>query len=255
MIKFFRQIRRNLLVENKTGKYLKYAFGEIILVVIGIFLAIQLNDLNEQRKDHEKELSFLSKLKDDINLDILNLSQSDSMFASCESSSKRALQIFNRAKTVEDIIATDSLFKTAWTNLKINRKTYDEILNTSGIYILKNKKLLNHITDYYALIETTQQDISGLNGSSQDFFSNPVLNSHLLLVKEHASPWFDITKIDTTWIGNFNAPITLALYRFYGNAQYAVNNLRQNWDKSIIKSGKKLINEIEQELKDKNYKH
>ena len=254
MIKFFRKIRQNLVSEGKAANYLKYAIGEIVLVVIGIFLAIQLNDLNEKRKDHDKELSFLSKLKDDINLDIINLSQSDSMFASFESSSKKALQIFNKAKTVKDIIATDSLFKTAWTNLKINRKTYDEILNTSGIYILKNKKLLNQITDYYALTETTQQNITGLNNSSQAFFSSPVLNSHLLLVKEHAAPWFDINKIDTTWIGDLNSPITLALYRFYGNAQFAINNLRQEWDKSIIKSGKELINEIDQELKDKNYK-
>ena len=254
MIKFFRKIRQNLLTEGKTGKYIKYALGEIVLVVIGIFLAIQLNGLNEKRKDNEKELSFLSQLKDDINLDIMNLSQSDSLFASYESSSNKALEIFDKAKTVKDIIDTDSLFRVGWTNLKISRKTYDEILNTSGIYILKNKKLVNDITDYYARIETTQEDIRGLNSSSQAFYSSPDLIPHMLLVKEHAKPWFDINKIDTTWIGDFNAPTTLALYRFYGNAQFGVNYLRQEWSKSIIKSGKELINEIEQELKDKNYK-
>lgn len=50
MIKFFRKIRQNLLMENKTGKYLKYAFGEIILVMIGILLALQVNNWNEDRK-------------------------------------------------------------------------------------------------------------------------------------------------------------------------------------------------------------
>ena len=254
MIKFFRNIRQSLLTEGKTVKYLKYAFGEIILVVIGILIAIQLNDLNGKIKDNEKELSFLSKLKDDINLDIMNLSQSDSMFASYESSSNRALQIFYKAKTVRDILDTDSIFRVAWTNLKINRKTYDEILNTSGIYILKNKKLINDITVYYALIETTEQDIRDLNSSSQAFYSSPHLIPHQLLVKEHAKPWYDINKIDTTWIGDFNSPTTLALYRFYGNAQFGVNYLRQKWNKSILKSSKELINEIEQELKDKNYK-
>lgn len=253
MIKFFRAIRQKLLSEGKTGRYFKYAIGEIVLVVIGIFLAIQLNELNENRKDSEKELSFLSKLKDDIYLDILNSNESDSTFALYESSSNRALQIFYRAKTVEDIIAADSLFKTAWTNLKINRKTYDEILNTSGIYILKNKKLINNITDYYALIETTQQDIIGLNNGSQDFFASPDLIPHMLIVKDHDKPWLDIDKVDTTWIGDFNSPTTLALYRFYGNAQYGVNYLRREWNKSVIKSGRQLIQEIEQELKNKNY--
>ena len=49
MIKFFRKIRQNLITENKTGKYFKYAIGEILLVVIGILIAIQLNNLNETK--------------------------------------------------------------------------------------------------------------------------------------------------------------------------------------------------------------
>ena len=66
MIKFFRKIRQKLLTENRFSKYLLYAIGEIILVVIGILIAIQLNDFNEDRKERKKELSFLQKLKDDI---------------------------------------------------------------------------------------------------------------------------------------------------------------------------------------------
>ena len=50
MIKFFRQIRYNLMSENKTGKYIKYALGEILLVMIGILLALQVNNWNEGRK-------------------------------------------------------------------------------------------------------------------------------------------------------------------------------------------------------------
>lgn len=50
MIKFFRKIRQNLLMENKNWKYLKYAFGEIILVVIGILIALQINNWNDERK-------------------------------------------------------------------------------------------------------------------------------------------------------------------------------------------------------------
>ncbi len=51
MIKFFRKIRQNLLMENKTGQYLKYALGEIILVVIGILIALSINNWNEHRKE------------------------------------------------------------------------------------------------------------------------------------------------------------------------------------------------------------
>ena len=51
MIRFFRQIRKRLLVENKTGKYLKYAISEIMLVVIGILIALQINNWNDSSLD------------------------------------------------------------------------------------------------------------------------------------------------------------------------------------------------------------
>lgn len=63
MIKFFRQIRQNLLMENKTGKYLKYAIGEIVLVVIGILIALSINNWNEQQKINVQELIILKELK------------------------------------------------------------------------------------------------------------------------------------------------------------------------------------------------
>ena len=64
MIKLFRRIRQNLIMENKTGKYLKYAIGEIVLVVIGILIALQINNWNEQRKLKAVELNLLYELQD-----------------------------------------------------------------------------------------------------------------------------------------------------------------------------------------------
>jgi hypothetical protein len=66
MIKFFRKIRQNLLSEGKTGKYLKYAFGEIVLVVIGILIALQINNWNEKRKDSNKEDQLIDVLITDL---------------------------------------------------------------------------------------------------------------------------------------------------------------------------------------------
>ena len=73
MIKFFRKIRQNLLMENKTGKYFKYAVGEIVLVVIGIFIALQLNNWNETRKIKNIEQVLLSDLKIEIKTSISDL--------------------------------------------------------------------------------------------------------------------------------------------------------------------------------------
>ncbi len=74
MIQFFRRIRQRLLTENKFSKYLLYAIGEIILVVIGILIALQINNLNEQHKINVQELTILKELKLSLesNKNILN---------------------------------------------------------------------------------------------------------------------------------------------------------------------------------------
>ena len=76
MIKFFRNIRQTLIMENKTSKYVKYAIGEIVLVMIGILLALQVNNWNEARKNHDKKIALLKSLKVEF---ALNLEQLDSV--------------------------------------------------------------------------------------------------------------------------------------------------------------------------------
>jgi len=66
MIKFFRSIRKNLLKEGKTSKYLKYAIGEIVLVVIGILIALSINNWNEHRRESQIEIKALTDLKNEF---------------------------------------------------------------------------------------------------------------------------------------------------------------------------------------------
>jgi len=70
MIKFFRRIRRQFLSENKFGKYLLYALGEILLVVIGILIAIQINNWNEYKKDRIVEKKVLEGLAKNLEMNI-----------------------------------------------------------------------------------------------------------------------------------------------------------------------------------------
>jgi hypothetical protein len=74
MIKFFRKIRQNLLSENKFSKYLIYAIGEIILVVIGILIALSINNWNEDRKEKINQRSVLSNLLQDLKSDSVSYS-------------------------------------------------------------------------------------------------------------------------------------------------------------------------------------
>lgn len=75
MVKFFRSIRHNLLKEGKTTKYFKYAIGEIILVVIGLIIALSINNVNQDRKDCVQELTLLKQLKNDFNSNLDEVNQ------------------------------------------------------------------------------------------------------------------------------------------------------------------------------------
>ncbi len=73
MIKFFRRIRQQLLTENKISKYLLYAIGEIVLVVIGILIALQINNWNQNKLEQISLSEYLTSISQNIKVDIENL--------------------------------------------------------------------------------------------------------------------------------------------------------------------------------------
>jgi len=85
MIKFFRHIRQSLINENKLGKYLKYAIGEILLVVIGILIALSINNWNESKKNIAYESLLLDKMIEQTLADSLLLSNRVSTLQSQDS--------------------------------------------------------------------------------------------------------------------------------------------------------------------------
>jgi hypothetical protein len=70
MFRFFRSIRQSLLNEGKTVRYMKYAVGEVLLVVVGILIALSVNDWNEGRKDRVEERTIVSRFLEDQNDDL-----------------------------------------------------------------------------------------------------------------------------------------------------------------------------------------
>jgi hypothetical protein len=73
MTNFFRKFRERFLSENKISKYLLYAVGEIVLVVIGILIALQLNNWNETQKERQWEKQFLTDLRNELKSDLLQI--------------------------------------------------------------------------------------------------------------------------------------------------------------------------------------
>jgi hypothetical protein len=69
-MKVLRSIRQRMINDGRITRYLTYAIGEIILVVISIFLALQLNNWNSVRKEHSKELALLAEMRNDLDADL-----------------------------------------------------------------------------------------------------------------------------------------------------------------------------------------
>lgn len=74
MISVFRRIRKKLLTQNKVSKYLLYAIGEILLVVVGILIALQVNNWNEDRLSRQFEIRMLTEIRNAFS-DDLGISQ------------------------------------------------------------------------------------------------------------------------------------------------------------------------------------
>jgi len=112
MIKFFRKIRYDLMDKNKTGKYLKYAIGEIVLVVIGILIALQINNANENRKITETKKEYYRQILLDLDKEIDNINpriifldtcivSSDNYFKNLKSPNIKPIQLVNQLLKVE----------------------------------------------------------------------------------------------------------------------------------------------------------
>jgi hypothetical protein len=149
MIKFFRKIRQKLLMENKTGKYFKYAIGEIVLVMIGILLALQVNNWNMERLNKQTENDYYCQLVVDFESDKTELLKLIEASKHREKLSKQLLlDLDTKTKTKEEIIL--GLFTSLRSDSFIPSKSTIIDLTSSGrLSLIKDKALRKEIFKYY----------------------------------------------------------------------------------------------------------
>ncbi len=136
MIKFFRKTRQNLLMENKTGKYLKYAIGEIILVVIGILIALQINNWNEIQKKEKLKVSYKISLVNDLSLDILKLNELIAKnYSELETLNNQQKRFLGKETPIDTLIkiARTEFNPELNTRFQYNRNTFNTLIATGNI--------------------------------------------------------------------------------------------------------------------------
>jgi hypothetical protein len=154
MIKFFRTIRQKLLQDNKVSKYLIYALGEILLVVVGILLALQINNWNEKVKTRKQELVILENILRDLEKDKLGLKRIIDIRASKANSAKIMVSYYDGVA-----IEKPSDYYFHWTNVLYwqfhhpRNVTFKELVNSGNVSIISNGKIKELLLDIDASYE------------------------------------------------------------------------------------------------------
>lgn len=188
MIHLFRKVRRKLLAENRKGKYALYAIGEIVLVMVGILLALQIDNWNEARKDRSTEGKYMERLLHDLQNDMI-------YFESQILLSERAvnhldsflIEMYKAPGSPDDVerILKHSSLQT--NDLTLKNSTFRELISTGSMNIFSEQNIKVAIMDYYHLGEDIASQIKEFNLFSTQLMTNVMARvpsfSHLLLMK------------------------------------------------------------------------
>jgi len=159
MIKFFRRIRFQLMSENKTGKYLKYAIGEIVLVVIGILIALQINNWNEKQKDIEKEQQILLSLREEFKQNIKEL-EFDHALNEGSLNAIVALMNFDHTnafntKTIDSLVGQMNNYATFDARLGV----MNDITSSGNLELIRDAKLKYALNQWTGELNDYKEDI------------------------------------------------------------------------------------------------
>ena len=150
MIKFFRRIRRQLLSESKFSKYLLYAIGEIVLVVIGILIALSINNWNQKRRDVAEEIVILTNLKEDLKADLKGYNKTIDWLKSRQANVDSVLHYLgNPSVFVSDAKLAYWLITSGYIlDYTPVYPTYTEIIGSGKLSLIESEEIKRELANY-----------------------------------------------------------------------------------------------------------
>jgi len=182
MIKFFRKIRHNLIQTGKTAKYLKYAIGEIVLVVIGILIALQINNWNQSNQLKIEELRSLESLHSEFQE---NLQEFDITHTKQINRNDAIDQILFSDVSNYSLPSLDSLYLNANFNWTYNPSfsIYNSLINTGKIQLISNDTLKNKISKFKEQVNDYLEDEIFIFNFAAQFTMEHFVNDETMLVE------------------------------------------------------------------------
>jgi predicted choloylglycine hydrolase len=157
MITFFRKIRKNLLAEGSTSKYLKYSIGEILLVVIGILIALQINNWNEDNNERKVEVDYIQNVLEDLEDDLeifQNYQESNQKIYSLIDSIIPNLKHEDRRENIAHLAFWSRMITMEWLIIHPVERTYEQMKSSGHLRLIKDKSVADGISKYYNSITT-----------------------------------------------------------------------------------------------------
>ena len=233
MIKFFRKIRQNLLSEGKTGKYFKYAIGEIILVVIGILIALSINNWNENRKEYNALKTLTENMNNEFQKNLEEL-ETDLTRVKNSITATNTLLSYTGSKNIEvDNTIIDSLIYYAVSNPTWNPSSYvlNDIKNSGKLSTLKNENLKLLLYDWDRLYEDILEWHTGSTNNTNRIVyfvseKGSLINIDYYNNKNEKSTKFDIENIDLLQEIRFENDLE--------NSLYSLIEIEKRYDKARV---------------------
>lgn len=177
-----------MLTENKFSKYLIYAIGEIVLVVIGILIALQINNWNESNKLEKEEVVYLKRLKLDLEKDTVYYNQSIARAnLLIDRNTSFLKKIYEEQRSIEE--GKDLMNIPLWDSeyLTIQDNTFSELVSSGKLNIISSPTLKVAVVDFYRKIEVQENYIKEFNEYSRELMANYV-SAHPGTIKQTRKP-------------------------------------------------------------------
>ena len=223
MIHFFRKIRQRLLKKNKVGRYLLYASGEILLVVIGILIALQINNWNQKRQNEKLEIKYLQGIQTNLDNDIDELErhfQADTLKLDAYTFLIKSFNALSYTSMEQEI--GSALFTTSRLNWFEGQNVVFEDLKFSGkLHLIQSDTIRYSIQVYYRLFEEVikQEDMN---------------NSQIIIYKDRFTQTMPFSQfIESTFDARWNSHTDsidysfLAQQEFSDRSSFIIDNLSQ----------------------------
>lgn len=181
MIKFFRRIRQQLISENKFSKYLLYALGEIILVVIGILIALQINSWKSLKARQAKEITYLKGIKSNLSDDLVNIDRVIEYNKSKMQLIDSTFYTFERYNLPEDYMPHMNRYMYVLTTYDIfetNSISFDNMVAAENVDLISNDTLRAMLSQYYKkdLVSYNQESVKQRTRQFTDYVGNASFN-------------------------------------------------------------------------------